>query len=64
MQKHADQTVVSLHFPPEVRLRLVEAAKVPVTDRDPLARRRRINAVMSWARANYPEYFRVAETAE
>lgn len=64
MQKIANLMPVSEHFPFEVRSRLVEAAKVPVTDADPLARRRRINAVMAWARANYPQCFRQAEKAE
>lgn len=49
---------VSGHFPFEIRQRLVEASRVPVTEKDPMARARRINAVMVWARANHPHLFR------
>ena len=55
---------VSGHFPFEIRQRLVEASRVPVAEKDPMARARRINAVMVWARANHPHLFRDSTVAE
>lgn len=56
MRNFAD--TVSQHFPPDVRARLVEAARVPVTEADPMARVRAVDRAVAWARLRYPEMFR------
>lgn len=45
-------------LPAEVQRRLKLAALTPNTERDPMARSKEIDAVMRWARREYPEYFR------
>ena len=58
MQKISGWVKVSSHFPFEIRQRLVAASETPVTVWDPMARVRKIDAAVQWAKTRYPELFR------
>lgn len=44
-------------LPPEVQRKLQAAARTPNTAADPMARTKAIDAVIAWAKRQYPEFF-------
>lgn len=49
---------ISAHFPPMLREALVRAAKTPITEGTPMARKHAIEQVIEKAKIRYPELFK------